>query len=191
MKSNNKKSSATKKTTKPVRLQHPVMQSRDAGFSLIELLVVVAIILIIAAIAVPNLLSARRAANEASAAQSLRTVATAEAEYSAFSGVGFSTSLATLGGAAPCTEAMLTGCQLDNGFASTGTKNGYTFTAAGEDGAGTNANPNSGFLAVAVPTTVGSTGARSFCIDATNVVHYQATGATVATEAACDALPAL
>src|SRR5271157_4793005 len=80
-----------------------VKHGRDcgAGFSLIELLIVVAIILIIAAIAIPNLLRAKIAANETSAANSMRTIFTAETAYASAYGAGYGT-LAQLGSAAPC-----------------------------------------------------------------------------------------
>jgi len=74
------------------------------GFSLIELLIVVAIILIIAAIAIPNLLRARMAANESSAVASIRTINTGEITYnSAYPAIGYPATLSALGGVAPCT----------------------------------------------------------------------------------------
>ena len=102
---------------------------KQKGFSLIELLIVVAIILIIAAIAIPNLLRARIAANESSAVSSLRTVNTSEVAYqTAYPAIGFSGSLANLGpGGTSCTTpASNTACLIDNVLA-TGTKSGYTF----------------------------------------------------------------
>jgi len=76
--------------------------NKEKGFSLIELLIVVAIILIIAAIAVPNLLKSKMAANEASAAATLRSVATANVTYSTSYGIGYAPSLVALG--PPATE---------------------------------------------------------------------------------------
>ena len=83
---------------------------KQKGFSLIELLIVVAIILIIAAIAIPNLLRARMAANESAAASSIRTINTAEVSYlTAYPQTGYAAALANLGGASPCTAAIATG----------------------------------------------------------------------------------
>ena len=82
---------------------------KHKGFSLIELLIVVAIILIIAAIAIPNLMRARIAANESSAVASIRTINTAEVSYStAYPSSGFAAALANLGGATPCTPVVAT-----------------------------------------------------------------------------------
>ena len=159
----------------------------SAGFSLIELLIVVAIILIIAAIAIPNYMRSKMAANESSAAESLRTIVTAEISYSNTYGTGFAP-LVNLGGAAPCTSAPATACLLDSQVSS-GVKSGYTLATPIPGGLGTAAAPNFSFVANAVPILPGQSGQTSFCADESAVVRKDPTGATVAaTVAACEAL---
>src|SRR5216684_2932873 len=103
------------------------------GFSLIELLIVVAIILIITAIAIPNLLQARLAANESSAANTIRQIVTAEITYySAYPNVGYSSTLTNLGGPSPCPAPIPSAsCMLDNSIANaipgSSGKSGYQF----------------------------------------------------------------
>jgi type IV pilus assembly protein PilA len=149
------------------------MRKQQKGFSLIELLIVVAIILIIAAIAIPNLMRARMAANDSSAAASERTIVTGEiGYYAAYPTLGYGT-LAQLGGAVPCTPLPATGCLIDNNLAQNGNppasgKSGYSFTAAGVIPAGS-AIPIQ-FETEGTPLSA-QTGTKSFCAMEDGVVR--------------------
>jgi type IV pilus assembly protein PilA len=158
------------------------MNKKQKGFSLIELLIVVAIILIIAAIAIPNLLRSRMAANEASAVGSIRTMNTAAISFYSTYGDGFPadiTSIGTTGAAAvSCTNA-----ELIDSILTAGTKSGYSFslihgaTVVTTVPSGCTAGYSDGYSVTAKPTTVGTTGQRSFCSDGSGVIRYDATGA--------------
>jgi prepilin-type N-terminal cleavage/methylation domain-containing protein len=146
------------------------------GFSLIELLIVVAIILIIAAIAIPNLLQSRMAANEASAVASVRSLTTAEIAYfNSYPTVGYSASLTNLGGAGPCTPAPTTACLIDNFLATAspgGTpKSGYFFLATGSITGG--AMYNDAYVIGAAPLAVNRSGNRDFCSVIDGVLRSQ------------------
>jgi type IV pilus assembly protein PilA len=157
---------------------------KQKGFSLIELLIVVAIILIIAAIAIPNLLRARMAANESSAVASIRTINTGMITFNTnYPTVGFAATLAALGpNANPCTATSTNACLIDSVLAA-GTKSGYTFLATGAGGP-----PAVMYYATAVPLTQNQTGTRSFCSYEDAVVRVQPLGGAIASEAACQAL---
>ncbi len=162
---------------------------KQKGFSLIELLIVVAIILIIAAIAIPNLLRARISANEASAVGSVRTLVTTEVQYATTYGTGFAAALANLGGGAGCVAAAATACLIDPQL-STGTKSGFTFLAVPNTGAGTAVSPFVGVEINATPVGA-STGSRAFCADQSGVIHFQVGVAAIGTGlGTCAALPA-
>ena len=151
---------------------------KHKGFSLIELLIVVAIILIIAAIAIPNLLRSRIAANEASAVGSLRTINTAEITYNtSYPTSGFACTLSSLGppsGNAPVTSANAG--LIDSTLGCTTqpcTKSGYTFSIACVG----NGNPAVNYETTATPASPGVTGQRYFCSDASGILKYDSTSA--------------
>jgi type IV pilus assembly protein PilA len=141
----------------------------STGFSLIELLIVVAIILIIAAIAIPNFMSAKIAAHEAAAVSSIHAINTAEISYSSANPlVGFSVLLADLGPA---------GAGYIDSVLAAGTKSGYIFTYLQGPGV-----PSNSYTINADPITRGVTGQRSFYSDQTNVTHYNYNAVAAATD---------
>ena len=145
------------------KVQRKKFGSSMCGFSLIELLIVVAVILIIAAIAIPNLLQAKMSANESAAAASIHAINTAEIAYSTANPlIGFSALLSDLGPAK--------GGYVDSNLAS-GVKSGYAFTYAPDSNV-----PSTSYTLNVDPLTRGVTGRRSFFSSEENVTHYNGTG---------------
>ena len=136
------------------------------GFTLLELMIVVALILILAASAVPCFTDSRISANEASAVASVRAINTAEVSYQAVYG-GYAQSLSNLGGADPCTKSAETACLLDQSLAG-GTKSGYHFAAAGTNSSG---GLNTSYVVGAAPQVFDRTGRRLFCSTDKNVIR--------------------
>jgi len=161
---------------------------KQKGFSLIELLIVVAIILIIAAIAIPNLLQARMAANETSAVGSVRTVTTSEITYqSAYPTVGYAPALVNLGGplGAACIPSQNSACLIDSVLANNGNpagsgKSGYRFTSGTGTAAG---GVNIGYTIQAAPISVNQTGKRAFCAEEDALIRVDPAGVCSNTEA--------
>jgi prepilin-type N-terminal cleavage/methylation domain-containing protein len=146
-------------------------QHRNHGFSLIELLIVVAIILIIAAIAIPSLIHSKMAANEASAVGSLHSINTAIVNYVGEYGIGYPVALVNLGPSAAPTSAA---ADLIDDVLVTSIKSGYTFSyVAGPAGTG---GTISTYTITATPTTPGVTGTRGFYTDQSSVIRSDPTG---------------
>ncbi len=172
---------------------------QQRGFSLIELLIVVAIILIIASIAIPNLLRARIAANESSAVSSIRQVNTAQVTYSSsYPTVGYAATMLSLGPPAPTgctgvTPTSVSACLIDwllaNATVVATPKSGYYF-AVGNPAGGP---PNLGYTVGGAPGGFSSSGVRGFCSVEDGVVRYDPThnAPPTTTSAACQTAPYL
>jgi type IV pilus assembly protein PilA len=166
-----------KQTTMPKKLK---VKLAPNGFSLIELLIVVAVILVIAAIAIPNFIRATMRANEPSAAANLRTISTGEVVYNTTYGIGFSPSLPALGGNPTIPDATQAG--LIDSVLSAGTKSGYQYTYTVVN---TDANGNvTDYSLNADPSIPGTSGDRHFYSDQSAIIRFNTTVTAGATDSA-------
>lgn len=156
----------------PKEITNRTSSHKSAGFTLIELLIVIAVIMVIAGIAVPNFIRSKMRANEAGAVSNMRTITSASVVYNTTYGAGFSPDLATLGGN-PTTPSPSQAGLIDSVLA-TGAKSGYnyTYTVLSKDAFGN----TQAYSLNADPIAPGQTGDKHFYTDQTCVIHYNLTG---------------
>ena len=154
------------------------------GFTLMELLIVIAIILILMLMAIPTIGSLKKQANETSAIQSIRAITQAELQYeSTFPASGYACSLTALGGDPKTGAPTSAAAQMLQGDLTSGFKSGYIFaignctkvTVGGTDRI-------TGYTVTAVPQTVGKTGDSGFCSDQFGTIKYDPAGGTNCTQ---------
>ncbi len=152
----------------------------DAGFTLMELLIVISIMLILMLIAIPNMLNLTATANETSAIQSLRTIHEAEIQYNTpFPQNGYACSLAALGGNASAGVPTAQSSQLLQQDLASGVKSGYVFNITNcTKTTVNNQDMYTSFEATAVPQAVGKTGHNGFCLDMTGEIRKDPAGGT-------------
>ena len=151
------------------KLENSRAQRRESGFSLIELLIVVAIILVICAIAIPNFMRSRMAANESATVQNMRNIVTADVVYGATYGIGYANSLATLGPPPGNGPPTIANSSLIDDVLALGVKSGYSFTYV--PGPVSSAGTIDSYTLNADPVNQGITGNRHFYTDQSGVIH--------------------
>jgi type IV pilus assembly protein PilA len=154
------------------------------GFTLMELLIVIAIILILMLMAIPTIGSLKKSANRTSAIQSIRAIQQAEMQYeSTYPANGYTCTLAALGGDPSAGAASPTAAQILQGDLTSGFKSGYVFTINNCTKVTVNGTDRiTGYTVTAVPQTVGKTGDSGYCSDQFGTIKYDPTGGTNCTQ---------
>ncbi len=170
-----------------IRRRPDALQSRrrrEGGFTLMELLIVISIMLILMLIAIPNFSNIRNQGNETSAMASLRAIYEAQIQYQTnYPANGFACSLTTLGGNAASGPPSAQSAQVLQTDLATGQKSGYTFNIINcTKVTVNNQDMYTGYEATAVPQAVGKTGHRGFCIDQQGEIKSDPTGGTNCTQ---------
>ena len=159
--------------------------NRQRGFTLMELLIVMSIMIILMLIAIPNFISMKAQADETSAIQSLRAIYQAQIQYQTdFPANGFSCSLAALGGNSTSGPPTAQAAQVLQGDLATGQKSGYTFNIVNcTKVTVNNQDMYTSYEATAVPQSVGKSGHRGFCIDQAGEIKADLSGGTNCSQA--------
>jgi type IV pilus assembly protein PilA len=154
------------------------------GFTLMELLIVIAIILILMLMAIPTIGSLKKSANETSAKQSMRAIAQAEMQYeSTFPANGYACSLQALGGDPSAGPPSATAAQILQNDLASGVKSGYLFSVGSCTKVTLNGTDRyTGYQVTAVPQTVGKTGDRGYCSDQFGTIKQDPAGGTNCTQ---------
>lgn len=154
--------------------------SREAGFTLMELLIVISIMIILMLIAIPNMINLKARANETSALQSLQAVQEAETQYNAtYPENGYACSLTALGGEGQTTAPTAESSQLLPASLASGQKSGYTFKITNcTKTTVNNHDMYTSYEVTAVPQAVGKTGHRGFCLDMSGTIKADPAGGT-------------
>jgi type IV pilus assembly protein PilA len=155
-------------------------RQREAGFTLMEIQIVISIMLILMLIAIPNFSNMKSQANETSAIQSLRAIYEAQIQYQTnYPASGFAPNLTMLGGASSSGPPTAQSAQVLDTNLSTGQKSGYTFAIVNPTKVTVNnQDMYTSYEATAVPQAVGKTGHRGFCIDQAGEIKADPTGGT-------------
>jgi type IV pilus assembly protein PilA len=163
----------------PCNLRNEVRRRREAGFTLMELLIVISIMLILMLIAIPNMLNLKAQANETSAIQSLRAIYQAQVQFNTnYPANGYACALGALGGSTSAAPSP-TSAQLLQPDLAAGQKSGYTFAITNcTKTTVNNQDMYTSYEATAVPQAVGKTGHRGFCIDITGEIKADPAGGT-------------
>jgi len=158
---------------------------RSNGFTLMELLIVIAIILILMLMAIPTIGSLKKKANETSAINSVQTIAKAQLQYeSTYPANGYACALTALGGDPAAGAPSPTGAQILQADLAGGYKSGYIFTISNCTKVTINGTDRyTGYTVTAVPQTVGKTGDRGFCSDQFGTIKYDTAGGNNCTQA--------